>query len=307
MNALVAVNDPFTLLDVRGDSASLDLSILKREALMFNTIGIPSLKESFFQSNYLHNHARHVLDELEWLLDRHIVQETPKPLPDDDPLSDDVDNFVVSFIRSKLDKDEAQLRLMQPVEQGIRAFGELNARYHALRLREEGLKEVYPVVAFGLKGKEGEPKSDVIDVVINSLPIPHEDTPWEQIYELRADPDTHRKFLALKTWMNDLAKLKLEPNEINDKLQSLLAEYEAHMNHHKVKTRLDSLKTILLSEIGIGTAGWLTGYTALAGIWGMIGAALFSIKMRQLELLEQEKQAPGKEVAYIIKATETFK
>jgi hypothetical protein len=306
MIGLVAVNDPFTLIKTQGENISVDLSILKREALMFNTICVPSLKTRFFQSNYLYKNAKHILDELDWLMDKGIVRETPKPPAGDDTLAEDVDNFVTAFIRSYLDKDESQIRIMKPIEQGIRAFGEIDARYHTLKLREEGLKEVYPVVAFGLKGKESEAKSNVIDIVIESLPTPHEDTPWEQIYDLRADPDTHRKFLALKTWMNDVAKMNLEPNEVKDKLESLLAEYEAHMKLHRVKTGMDSFKTILLSEIGIGTAGWLTGYAALAGLGGIVGAALFTIKMRQITLLEEEKKAPGKEVAYIVKVNETF-
>jgi hypothetical protein len=306
VNALVAVNDPFTLVEMDESGASVDLSLLKREALMFSAICIPTLKESFFESNRLHNEERHILDEMEWLLDRQIVREVPKRAPGDDPMVDDVETFVSSLIRAKLDRDESQIKIIQPVERTFRAVGELDARYHTLRMRQEGLREVYPVVAFGLRGGETEPKSDVIDVVVNNLPIPQEDTPWELIYELRSDPDSQRKFLALKTWINDLAKLKLEPNEVEDKLQSLLAEYQAHMNLHKVKTRLSSLKTVLLSEVGISAAGWLTGHAALAGLVGAVAAPIFTMKMRQIGLLEEETRAPGKEVAYILKARQEF-
>jgi hypothetical protein len=307
MGAYIAVNDPLTIVNLTDHDASVDLSPLKSEALMFSTICIPTLKDSFFRSNHLYNNARHVLDELEWMLENGVLHQVPNRLEGDDPMADDAENFVSALIRSKLDRDTEQLEILRNIERPVRALGEISARYHVNRMRQEGSSEVYPVVAFGLTSKESEPKSDVIDVVINSFPIPHQDTSWEQIHEFRLDPDSHRKFHALKVWVNDLAHMKLAPNEVKDKLDSLLAEYEAHMKTHRIKTRLDTLKTVVLSEFGITTAGWFTGHARLAGVLGMIAAPLFSLTMRQLGLSEEERKAPGKELAYVFKAKETFK
>lgn len=304
LNQLIAVNDPFTLINL--EQASVDLSILKREALMFNTAVIPTLKESFFESNYLYQHQRHILDELDWLLERKIIHEVPKWPAGTETMADDVHNFASAYIRSTLDKDEQQLEIINKVERTFRAMGELSAHVHVMMLRDEGYNEVYPVVAFGLRSKEQEPKSDVIDVVIDHLPTPEDNTPWEEIYEVRSDPETHRKFLALKQWINETAKLKLPPNEVNDKLKSLIADYEAHMRSHKIKTRLEAFKTILLAEVGISTAGWFAGFTALAGLAGAIAAPLFSLKMTQIGLTEEERKAPGKELAYVVKMQKTF-
>ena len=40
--------------------------------------------------------------------------------------------------------------------------------------------------------------------------------------------------------------------------------------------------------------------------WGKAAEALFSLKRRRVALLEGELAAPGSEVAYIVKARETF-
>jgi hypothetical protein len=100
--------------------------------------------------------------------------------------------------------------------------------------------------------------------------------------------------------------MKLKPSEVEEKLEALLSSYEEHMRLHRIKTRWDILRTLVLAEVGFITGGWLTGLGALPGIAGMVTAPLYSVKQRKMALLEEERKAPGKEVAYIIKAKETF-
>src|SRR5215213_1040765 len=304
--SLISINDPFSLVNIHENGAKVDLSILKTEALMFDTVCIPTLKPSFFGSNCLNNNQHHVLDELEWLLEYRIIQEVPHWPEGDQNIPMDAENFAAAMIRSKLDKDQQQLEILKPIERTAKAMGEIAARMHVLMMQDEGFPDVYPVVDFGLRGKESEPKSEVVDIVIQNIPMPHEDTPWEHIYEIKGDPDTRRKFLALKDWISDTARLKLEPNEIEDKLKSLIAEYEAHMRLHRVKTRLQALKTVVMAEIGIAMAGVLTGHWAIAGLAGMIATPLYSLKMHELGLQEEERRAPGKELAYIVKLKKEF-
>jgi hypothetical protein len=264
------------------------------------------IKAKFLGSNYLNNNQHHVLDELEWLLEYRIIQEVPHWPEGDQNIAMDAENFAAAMIRSKLDQDQQQLEILKPIEHMAKAMGEIAARMHVLMMQHEGFSEVYPVVDFGLRSKESEPKSEVVEIVIQNIPMPHQDTPWEHIYEIKVDPHTRQKFLGLKNWINDTARLKLEPNEIEDKLKSLISDYEAHMRLHKVKTRLQALKTVVMAEIGIATAGVLTGHWAIAGLAGMIATPLYSLKMRKLGLQEEERRAPGKELAYIVKLKEEF-
>ena len=69
-------------------------------------------------------------------------------------------------------------------------------------------------------------KHEVIDVVIKTLPIPDETTSWEQIIEYRNDADARSKFLALRNWMSEVARAKLTPVEIEEKLEYLIDQYQ---------------------------------------------------------------------------------
>ncbi len=68
---------------------------------------------------------------------------------------------------------------------------------------------------------------------------------WQQIMEYREDPETKGKFLALDNWMNEVARLKLPPWEVEEKLEWLSNDYEAHMRLHALRTNTGTLETII--------------------------------------------------------------
>jgi len=134
---------------------------------------------------------------------------------------------------------------------------------------------------------------DVIEITVNHLPIPDDSTSWEQIQDFRSDPDTEIKFRRFRVWMNEIVRAKLEPKEIEDKLEYLLDEYRQHMEVHFKKTNTSTLETVLVS---LGDRKF-----------GDIVKALFSVKHKHIALLEAEAKAPGREIAFISKARETFR
>jgi hypothetical protein len=142
-------------------------------------------------------------------------------------------------------------------------------------------------------------KTVVIQLALKSLPIPDESTSWEQIIEYRSDPDSRSKFLALRHWMSEVARAELAPAEVEEKLEYLIDQYQKHMRLHRMKTNVGTLETIVTT--GAEFLGDLVSFK-----WGKAAEALFSLKRRQVALLEGELTAPGNEVAYIVKARETF-
>ena len=88
---------------------------------------------------------------------------------------------------------------------------------------------------------------EVIKVAINHLPAPDDSTSWEQIMDFRSDPNTERKFLDLRNWMNKTARAKLTPLEIEQELESLLQVYQQHMELHRMKTNASTLETIIVT------------------------------------------------------------
>jgi hypothetical protein len=142
--------------------------------------------------------------------------------------------------------------------------------------------------------------------LLHEFPIPDEVTPWDQIRDFRSDADSKRKFLALKNWINRMAQTQQTLNDLDDELKSLLLEYENHMKTHRMKTKLEALQTIIYFEAGFAGSGWLAGHSVAAAAAGLVIASAFAIKRRQVVLFEEEQNAPGKEVAYIVKSREKF-
>ncbi len=197
-------------------------------------------------------------------------------------------------------KDELAFQLAEAVSAG------LTAEIHRMRRECIGLRKLhnmdaYPVLSLRdfLLSNEKADKNDVVVIALDSLPVPDESTPWEQIIEYRSDPGSQSKFLALRHWMSEVARAELTPAEVEEKLEYLIDQYRRHMRLHRMKTNVGTLETIVTT--GAEFLGNLVSFK-----WGKAAEALFSLKRRQVALLEGELTAPGNEVAYIVKAREAF-
>ena len=74
----------------------------------------------------------------------------------------------------------------------------------------------------------------------------------------------------------------------------LIIDYQNHMRTHKIKTVLDTIKTMVIAGAGLVTSGWLTGFRVIAGLTGIVATPYFTIRQAQVALMEQEQKAPGK-------------
>ena len=100
--------------------------------------------------------------------------------------------------------------------------------------------------------------------------------------------------------MYDIARAKLTPLEIEQKLEWLLKEYREHMKVHHMKTNASTLETIVV----IG-AECLENLVKLQ--LGKLAKVPFTIRQRKVALLEGELKSPGREIAFISKAQDTFR
>lgn len=174
-------------------------------------------------------------------------------------------------------------------------------RLASIQLRELNKIDAYSVfhLPFSPLQKPQVSKSEIVEITLNALPEPDDLTSWEQIIEYRSDADSQGKFLALRNWMSDIARVNLTPAEIEEKLEWLVYDYQRHLKLHKLKTHNGVLETILT-----------TGAEILENMvkfnWSKVAKAMFSLKQRQAALMEGEMNSPGNEVAYILKTRETF-
>lgn len=81
-------------------------------------------------------------------------------------------------------------------------------------------------------------------------------------------------------------------NEIEDKLELLIAEYEHHMKIHKMKIKRGTLQSLIVTP-----AELLEDLIKLK--WGQVGQKLFSLRQHKIALLEAEASSPGREVAFV--------
>lgn len=143
------------------------------------------------------------------------------------------------------------------------------------------------------------PKHDVVRIIINKLPIPSETTPWEAILDYRNDPETQKSLHALRRWIRKLSSENISPVEISDELETLIDEYQGHMKLHKMKANTETLEVILKIPFEI-----LENLLKIK--FSKIPEPFFAIKKRQISLMEAEINAPGREIAYILKTNEKF-
>lgn len=137
--------------------------------------------------------------------------------------------------------------------------------------------------------------SKVLEVVLSKIPIPDANVSWQQIIDYRADPDSIKKFNALRVWIQDISTMDYSKNEISDRIDYLLNDYESHLNFHKLKHTHSTLRV------------WVTTVAEIAESlvrlkFSKIAETVFTLSEKNLELYEAELQAPGREIAYISKA-----
>jgi hypothetical protein len=336
MREMIAVNHFF---------AAWNMQILKREALMFDRMAVPHLSELMSFGQILIGQYLPQATEYEWLCDQGLLFEAPyeksaniqtdeyqeieiagleyakklETLVKEHELEEiteiEKDDFMGSVEKLKVSlankvSNLTALVTSEEFQRSVVLAYDFVTRGISIQLRELKGLDAYPIVLMDIptaKQKQMTTLNDVVEITLKELPIPDENTPWEDIMYFRSDEKSRSKFLALKDWMNEVVRMELRPYEVEDKLRSLLDEYKQHMEAYKIKTKLDTLKTIAIAEAGFITSGWLTGLGAIPGLVGMVVNPLYSIKQRNAALLQEELKAPGNQVAYIVKAQEEFK
>jgi len=285
--------------------------LLKRDALLFKRIGVLGCQEAADA-------------ELQWLIEQGIVfdpqlstlneaalldKETTRLLIACKELAERskrevgqyVDNLEEEALQDlKLDSHEKVRQVKKYVT--FMTVSDMLLRPFSAYYRNNKNIDTYPLfyIRHPELAQQTASVGDVIEITVNHLPIPDDTTSWEQIMDFRNDPDTEGKFLGLRNWMNDTARAKLTPIEVEQKLEWLLHEYQQHMELHRMKTNASALETIIVSAAEIAE-------NLVKLQFGKLAKGLFSLRHRKVALLEGELKSPGREIAFISKAQETFR
>ena len=296
MTKYVGVSD-FFLLEDEG--------LAKRAALMFDLLSISGMTaigamekhpQDFVEHDFqdtLANSARDLQARHAWLIREGIIHSAP-PEFGSEALAERL--LKVFFTEKEMAPARESLQTVLDGPEGDSFHDDARSgisRRAALRLQAE---TGWDTVVFGQLGSKRidfvQGKDSVAEIVLKALPVPEGSTPWEDILEYRRDPDSRRRFLRLKNWMNRALDQDRSPQDLHDEIQTLVAEYEDHMKLHRMKVEYGGLETLITSSAEI--------LESLVRVrWTKAAKALFSIRRRRVQLLEAERKAPGRQLAYL--------
>ncbi len=290
--------------------------LLKQHALLFNQIGIfrlHNLREvmsSFINhdGSEFNSRIQTFISDTEWLQENEVIFE-----PDiDNEFEEGIDKIlqaessITSNLRSlnKILKDklnEQKPKNVLDAFKSSKASDGILLRMMSLTMestRKVSVVTTLPYSEYTHKLPDNN-LNEVVQIVISKLPLPDGTIPWEKVTEYREDTDSQKNLLALRRWIKKISSQNLSLNETEEELEWLMNEFQSHMNLHKIKANTETLEVMIKAPLEI-----IENLIKLK--LSKIPDPLFAIKKRQISLMEAELNAPGREMAYIIKTRETF-
>ena len=295
-----------------------NFSNLKQKALLFDQIGIYKLTK-FYEvleetlgileklDTDLANKAKTINSELKWLEQTDIIFELFVEKEFNGPLDREasIDKFgnikhlfnrVIDIQKesSKSKKQSQKIDLLK--EQDVALLQILSIVMETTRGVTAVTTSPYDEMMQQFPNSQ---KSIVSQIVINNLPLPNNETSWEQIFDYRQDSENQKSLLDLRRWIRKTSTENLSPIEIEEELEWLTNEFQRHMKLHKMKANTETLEVIVKTPFEV--------IENLLGLkFSKLAEPLFFIKKRQINLMEAELNAPGREISYIIKTKAIF-
>lgn len=315
MSKLIALRSGFS--DSFSDVWKSDFSSqLKQQALLFDQIGIFHLRqahkiiEAFNSAS--ERKSGHVLSsinlELNWLEENGVIFE----LTAQEEITKQAAGYIFKLNPSQKEQvvSDLFLKLVQMEQINIADYEDMTKKVDLIKERDAIFLRLIALVMETTKGVmavttlpyteytrelSNSQKSDVAQIVISKLPLPNNETPWEQIIDYRNDSENQKNLLNLRRWIRKISSENLPPAEIEEELEWLMNEFQNHMKFHKMKANTETLEVIAKAPLEL-----------LELQFSKITEPLFALKKRQINLMEAELNAPGREMSYIIKTGDTF-
>ncbi len=309
--------------EILPDAWTNNLSKLKQQVLLFDQIGIYKLNNLYtsileylddfkkLAPEYPHK-AETIITELQWLQQMGIIFELTIQDAFQNQHMDEFKKRVpiqniedaMSLLKKIIDIQTSDLRNTKDEVSKTNLIKEQH--FSVIRLLSiimEITNEITAVTMFPYTEYSREVpnsiKSNVAQIVINKLPLPRNDTPWEQVIDYRNDPENQNNLLGLRQWIRKISKEELSKTEIEDEIEWRINEFQNHLKFHKMKANTETLEIIVKAPLEI-----IENLVKLK--FSKLPEPFFAVKKRQINLMEAELNAPGREMAYIIKTRDTF-
>ena len=142
-------------------------------------------------------------------------------------------------------------------------------------------------------------RAEAIQLLIKDLPTPGESHSLQDILAFRKEAREQGLIQGLRVWINEMASGNLTNAEVSDKMEDLVSRYERALKAERMTRNTGFVETLVTTTAEIAES--LVKFQ-----WSNLAKKLFEVKHRQIDLTKAEMNLPGREVAYIVKARETF-
>lgn len=309
--------------ELPSDALNNDFSTLKQQILLFDQIGILKLNNFHEAINRFLEESKaelsinfsdklkSMVSDLEYLRQMDIIFEpliqeaipSPEQLPNKLPLETIKEVVSLFNIIAEANQKSNSVKTINPNK-----LVELNRKqiFAILRImsifmevtNKATVVTTMPYTSYNIN-LPNSIKSDITQIVIKKLPLPSNDTPWEQIIDYRNDPENQERLRDLRKWIRKTSSESISLNEIESEIEWLMSEFQRHMKIHKMKANTETLEIITKTPFE-------TIENILKLKLSKLPEPLFALKKRQIKLLEAELNSPGREMSYLIKAKDTF-
>jgi len=170
-------------------------------------------------------------------------------------------------------------------------------RMAAVQLRNLNNLDAHAVVSnefTSLEQDDEDPnRRDVLQILIDGLPLPDKEVSWEQIIDYRSDPNSLNRFLDLRNWISDIAGGKFTSLEAEQRLEPVLKRFRKQMEIHQMKTVSTTLAAFVTTSPHV-----IRNLLSYPG-----GTKVCFFAHRKLVLLEGEALSDISEVAFVLGTT----
>ncbi len=158
-------------------------------------------------------------------------------------------------------------------------------------------EEPFPSAVISAPAPEQFSRQQVLRVALNALPVPDEASAWQDIVDFKYN--LHDKQWDFRRFLRTLASKKQTEAETRDDIEWTLNEYAKAMKLHNLKAGNSFVEVYLMPVVEI--------IEDVAKFnWSKLAKGALSVTRHQIELMEAEMKAPGKECAYVFDARKRF-
>lgn len=308
-------------MDVIGIKSFQDITSLqsiKKVFLWCDKIGVIDWLDDFTPQNSL---EEELLLTLTWLESQEaifrpdandLIQEIISQEPDNDSHISNLQQTkkllsVMGFdLKEKIAHYQGMAILLSGDEDAIKEWKikEQKSRQFRVRGISQKLRYAYNANVIPFLSTDFEPfserqeESNVLQIIFKNLPMPDESVPLEEILEFKNN--FRKKFVDINIWLNDeMISCGYDLPKIELKLEKLINDYKEYMQLQKMKVNSGAFESFVTIAANAPKNFLLIN-------WGEIAKVGFILKHRRIALMEAEMNAPGRQIAYLIKTQEQF-